>query len=398
MNKSKLLKVISIAWIILMITAACNLPFVGSILGQESEKPGNPAEVVPGTEAPGTDEPVATLLPPEELYKGKFAEFPIREVTLPEKFSGGYELPLTADQVKGLQKFDLTKAQIDALLMNGFVVKPPVFDPNRGYQEFYQAYESIRYDETPIFVTTDAMLHVYHLVFDKMLRDLERNAFIPTLKELIAAMVDSTVTQFETLKGTALEDAALRNVAFFTVPAMILDLKSDVPSAARDLAKQELDLIEAQGGFSNSPIWETGSQAQEDVLLEDYSQYIPRGHYTRDEGLKTYFKAMMWLGRMTFRLKDPGETQRALLVVQAIRTAETESGTAAQTLWETIFDPTVFIVGKADDLSIYEYGALSDIIFGENPDLTAFADQALLNDFFEAAKKLPPPQINSMWV
>jgi hypothetical protein len=164
------------------------------------------------------------------------------------------------------------------------------------------------------------------------------------------------------------------------------------------LVETELGLIEGGGGFATSPIWDTGGQASEDLLLEDYSQYIPRGHYTRDEGLKTYFKAMMWYGRMTFRLKDPIETQRALLVVQAMRNAMTASGRSALELWQNIYDPTVFIVGKADDLSIYEYGKLSDEIFGESPDLEIFANPELSTVFFEAARQLPPPQINSMWV
>ena len=34
------------------------------------------------------------------------------------------------------------------------------------------------------------------------------------------------------------------------------------------------------------------------------------------------------------------------------------------TLWQNIYEPTVFIVGKADDLSYIEYGALSDPVFG----------------------------------
>ncbi len=36
---------------------------------------------------------------------------------------------------------------------------------------------------------------------------------------------------------------------------------------------------------------------------EDYSQYVPRGHYTHSEILKNYFKAFMWHGRMSMLLK-----------------------------------------------------------------------------------------------
>jgi hypothetical protein len=86
------------------------------------------------------------------------------------------------------------------------------------------------------------------------------------------------------------------------------------------------------------------------------------------------------------------------LLVQALRTSSTDDGTPAVTLWENIYEPTVFIVGKADDLGYLEYGALSDQVFGANPAPTAFADTTLFAQFKQATATLPPPQINSMWV
>jgi hypothetical protein len=350
------------------------------------------------TEQPPLNIPEVPQLSASDLYAAPFAEYKQRSYAMPARFTGGYSLPLSPNQVGGIENFEFTNGQLAALLENGFVVVPPVSDPNRMFQEFYQAYESTRYDNTPVFVTTDAVFHVYHLVFDKMLRDLERSSFMDLLKELTTAMLDESLNQYMILKGTAMETAAGRNAAYFAVAARLLGLPADMPMELSGLVETELGLIEGGGGFATSPIWDTGGQASEDLLLEDYSQYIPRGHYTRDEGLKTYFKAMMWYGRMTFRLKDPIETQRALLVVQAMRNAMTASGRSALELWQNIYDPTVFIVGKADDLSIYEYGKLSDEIFGESPDLEIFANPELSTVFFEAARQLPPPQINSMWV
>ena len=43
------------------------------------------------------------------------------------------------------------------------------------------------------------------------------------------------------------------------------------------------------------------------TYAEDYSQYLPRGHYTRSMRLKNYFLAMMWHGRMTFLLTGGDE-------------------------------------------------------------------------------------------
>ena len=393
---SRMMRFLSLLLVVTFILTACRLPF--DLFNRVKEEILLEETTAPATQVPEVVVPEVPAISAEDLYGEVFAIYDQRSYSLPAVYQGGYTLPLSIDEVVYLDRYDLTDNQVDALLTNGFVVEPPTDDPNRMYKEFYQVYESTRYEELPVFITTDAVFHVYHLIFDKMLRDLERTYFIDTLKELTTAMVDESVNQYETVKGSDMELAALRNVAFFTVPALILDLPVEVPDEALVLAQQELGLIEGGGGIATSPIWETGGQGSDDVLLEDYSQYIPRGHYTRDEALKTYFKAMMWYGRMTFRLKDPIETQRALLVVQAMRNAPTASGRQALELWQNIYDPTVFIVGKADDLSVYEYGKLSDEIFSATPDLKDFTDPALAEAFAQAAMQLPPPQINSMWV
>jgi hypothetical protein len=401
MSRNKVFHLISLFVVLAILLSACRVTDLISNLTSQENEPGQviDTEVPPSeTVEPKTSTTEPPIISAGDLYAPPFAEYSIRPYAMPAQYTGGYSLPLSANQVDGLDKFEFSPAQLQALLGNGFVVEPPDDDPNRIYQEFYQAYESMRYDSTPVFVTTDSVFHIYHLIFDKMLRDLERTSFIDLLKELTTAMLNESLNQYEALNGTALETAAGRNVAYFAVAADILGLPAEIPSELSGLVEDEVSLIEGGGGVATSPIWDTGGQASDDILIEDYSQYIPRGHYTRDETLKTYFKAMMWYGRMTFRLKDSIETERALLVVQAVRNATTSSGRPALELWENIYDPTVFIVGKADDLSIYEYGKLSDEVFGESPDLIDFANPQLSAQFLEAAKQLPPPQINSMWV
>lgn len=398
MKNKRLLTVFSLVIITAMLLSACRLTDLISKATPQVVEPPVADTPVAGTDQPEVEVPEVPQIPSEDLYAAPFAQYKTRPLSIPAQYSGGYSLPLQAGQVTGLEDFNFTTAQMGALLTNGFVVTPPDYDPSRMYQEFYQAYESIRYDSTPVFITTDSVFHVYHLIFDKMLRDLERNAFMDILNELTSAMLEESLNQYSALKGTDVETAAGRNAAFFAVPATLLNLEVKLPAELQQLVNAEVKLINDGNGVFPSPIWDTGGQANDDVLIEDYSQYIPRGHYTRDEALKTYFKAMMWYGRMTFRLKDPIETQRALLVVQAMRNAQTASGRSALELWQNIYDPTVFIVGKADDLSIYEYGKLSDEVYGESPNLESFADPQLAAVFKEAAKQLPPPQINSMWV
>jgi hypothetical protein len=388
MNKKRLLIVFSIICIFTMLISSCNLPISLQPRATESE----PTAETAGTEGTSQTGGIG------DVYASAFAAYQQQSVTLPDEFSGGYTLPLDLGQISNLADFTLTETQKSALSQNGFFVIPPTSDPNHIYTEFYQAYESMRYNDTPVFVTTDSIFHVYHLVFDKMLRDLETTYFIPTLKDFTLTMIQATTAQYQALQGTDLEGPALRNVAFFSIAASLQQVEYTALPEAQSLVDAELALINVHGGQEISPLWLRDDQAQDLQLREDYSQYIPRGHYTRSVDLEDYFKAMMWYGRMTFRLKDTFETQRALLVTRALTTAQSSSGNSALAMWQSIYDPTVFIVGKADDLGIYEYGKISDSVFGADSDLTAFTDTQKLQEFIDAARALPAPQINSMWV
>ena len=391
--KSPFRKILFIFMVVILALAAggCGLP---SLLGTATPTTNLPATANPILPAAAT--PTQSQLPPAGIYPPSFATYSEASVSLPQAFSAGsYTLPVDLSQVQGLDQTKLSDSQHALLARNGFVVTTPVAGE---FREFYQIYEGGRYNEMPMFITTDSIYHVYHLIFDKMLRDLETGYFIPSLKSLTSAMLASTSNQYAALKGSSLADPALRNAAYFAVADKLLGLSDPFPSEASGMVEAELALINAASEATYSPIWDRPDLAQEMRLIEDYSQYIPRGHYTRSEDLKMYFKAMMWYGRLTFRQADDFETRRALLLVQALRSAVAPDGSPAIPLWQNIYEPTVFIVGKSDDLGYIEYGALSDQVFGAKPDIGKFADPVLFAQFQQLAKILPPPQVNSMWV
>jgi hypothetical protein len=384
-------------FLVLVLVQACTCGLPG--LFSQATPVAGPTSAA-ATQAPAQATPAASptvvLPPPVGIYPPPFAAYKKASVSLPQTFSGGgYSLPLDLNQVQGLDLLQLTDTQRALLVKNGFAVAAPVAGQ---YREFYQIYEQNRYNEVPVFITTDSIYHVYHLIFDKMLRDLETGYFSDDLKTLTTGLLAATTAQYQSLKGTSLGDPALRNTAYFAVADKLLGLSDPAPSEADAMINAELALINAANTQAFSPIWDRPDLSQDMRLIEDYTQYIPRGHYTRSEDLKKYFKAMMWYGRLTFRQVDDFETRRALLLVQALRTATASNGASAVSLWENIYEPTVFIVGKADDLGYIEYGALSDQVFGADPDLNKFADPALFGNFQQLAKTLPPPQVNSMWV
>lgn len=206
------------------------------------------------------------------IYPPPFASYHEISASLPPTFNGGgYSLPIDLNQVQNLAGFELTDAQRALLTQNGFAVSAPVAGE---YREFYQIYERWRYSDNPLFITTDSVFHIYHLLFDKMLRDLETAHFIVDLKSLSSAMLAASYGQYLALTGTSLEEPARRNVAYFAVATQLLGLPDPVPPEVVDLVIAELALINGAAGFSLSPIWDRPDLPVDQKLMEDYSQYI----------------------------------------------------------------------------------------------------------------------------
>ncbi|HHY74689.1 MAG TPA: DUF3160 domain-containing protein [Bacillus bacterium] len=297
-----------------------------------------------------------------------------------------YVIEPDLSNVTNTEMFQFSNEAERMLIENGFVVIPS------QYREFFMLYEVNRYQPVPNFITTDSMLHNYHLYFNHLLRVVEKDKLAPLLNELTAAMLSESEKQYKALKGTDWENAAKRNIGFFTVASKLLNPEIPVSGIVKVEVEEELRLIENRGGIQDSPLMNMGQNVKgTEILREDYSQYIPRGHYDKDELLQSYFKAMMWYGRMTFRLQSDDETKSAILLTLAL-----SSGDNGQK-WDQIYQPTNFFVGKADDLSFLEYIVLLEKIYGADvglEDLTA--DDGKLLSFKEAASKMEPALINSI--
>jgi len=271
----------------------------------------------------------------------------------------------------------LSETQRDRLAVNGIVASP-------GLQE-----------NIPVFITSDSLIHVYHLMFSKVLRTAETEYFYPLLQGLNRALITTLDAQYQQLRGGPWEEDALRAVAFVAVSGKLADSQFPVPTYTSELVKAELALINDANGILPSKLFPGLEYG------EDYTQYIPRGHYTKSEALSAYFKSMMYYGRMTFRLNPNNqevgrsETRSALLLVYALRHTEVGDRPALE-VWADLYNPTAFLVGRSDDLTVFDYLPLVDTIYGSNPTLQVLADDSRLDSFINSAEKLPPPRILGM--
>ncbi|WP_158589482.1 DUF3160 domain-containing protein [Butyrivibrio sp. CB08] len=274
-------------------------------------------------------------------------------------------------------EYNDTSKMRNALIEKGFAVR------NDNNSEFFDVYEANRYNMFPNFVTVDSLMHTYHLYFAFLLRSIEKESLSDRLKTVSTEMLARSNAQYQSLKGTDFEEAALRNVAFFYVGAKLQDpaAKCDVTdSSFAQITDTEYDRIMAAADIEESLI--TG-------LKEDYTQYKPRGYYEGDEVLEAYFRAMMWYGRMSFALDSEEMVKSAVLMSSALSQDDAD--------YNSIYDITSFFAGVSDDFTYGEMGEVLNDAYGKIPDADAIAsDSKAFTDVCAALEKAEAPKINGI--
>ena len=284
-----------------------------------------------------------------------------------------------AFEPENLYLYDFSSTQLENLTEYGFFISPEYNDVL-----FHEYYNGLKDANIPIFVTSDSILHSFHILYDYSLRIAEMERFHDDLMVITEAMITRSEEIYSSSSGK-LKESAKFNVAFFSVAMKLLDDEYQPPGFVDELVSSELELIGAADTIDVSPLF---------GYREDYTQYVPRGHYTRNEELGNYFRAMMWYGRMTYRLKVPDQTRSAILL--ALSTQELYSDEVpVMDLWDDIYLTTSFFVGDADDILIYDYIGVILEVYGDTVSLDDLNDDELLDQFIEKANELPDPRINS---
>ena len=303
-----------------------------------------------------------------------------------------YQVKADFSNVINFEDFNFNDAEKQFLYNNYFLVSPKRLKNGSGYKEIYDVYNECREHGIPIFITTDAMLHTFHLCFDTILKELEEKRFYKDLHNLLTALLDETLYQrYPAITDSEAKTAMLRTIDYLITAKLLLD-STYVPPIPEGEYIEEIKLIKACGLPTISPIM---------GYEEDYSQYRVRGHYTRSDTLKQYFRSMMWLGRMAFA-GDPKfkslsrqATLSALLLIQAFERI-TVNGEISMDVWDRIYSPTVFLVGKSDDITPLQYLDLAHQVYGHNfaqLDVNSLGNGPEFDEFLTVAENLPGPKI-----
>ncbi len=243
----------------------------------------------------------------------------------------------------------LDKARfLDKARGEGVAVSRGAYFPN-----YFQALEFIHTHDLPLLFTTDAMLQTVFLSYDNILIRLEDSLLAPSLDSILGASAryaEQAYGQGE--QGQDLHELLV--TALFLLRPDRRDVETDNKVAAH------VADIRAAAGMKTVSLW------GRDTLI-DFSQFKPRGHYTRSESLTGYFRAMMWLSRadLAFDLRH-GSTSHAA--------AYTRMKKDAVALWDCMlasgsypawleFDHYIeYLVGTSDGLNAKGMGRVAQAL------------------------------------
>jgi hypothetical protein len=287
---------------------------------------------------------------PEASMEGSFVRFyeTVEHTSSPSMASMG--LPVDPGRVINLEDV-LYHAGLSStpggLLENGFIVIPMAHPTDNPVLAFGR----LENTGLPVFVSSGIPLHLLHIFFGQILQQVETDYLSQDLTAVCTALYESSLTRND-----------LTAAAYFAVPLTFLVNGFTPDSRITDTVEGETALMRAHAGFSRSLVFDYD---------EDFSQYVPRGHYTSSPLLENYFMAMMYLGRMTFPLQGGSPhgsagnflvsaeeaerlTRSALMIVSDLNTLEAD-GKPLFEKWKRICDITSFFAGFADDLGVLQY-------------------------------------------
>jgi len=238
------------------------------------------------------------------------------------------------------------------LSKNGFVITP-----NQNIQLFH-LYEQNDYKVIPNFVTTDLFLQLYHMYFSYLLRNLEEDIFYDRMLKFSHSQLDLAISDFKSTNDPTIKRAAKFVSIFYEVAIRILDNKqNDLPDEINTVVEYEIDKIENTKDATSEYLGYS-------TIKFPYSLFKPRGHYTRSDKLKNYFKAMMWLQKAEMCIDDTESFEHGIYMAQLMRKGNIDNSSAMQ-LFESVYEPIKYIIGEPDNISVYDIASNSLLLNNE---------------------------------
>lgn len=232
--------------------------------------------------------------------------------------------------VNAMQLTDYPAPLKDKLGRNGFAIVPAQHD------QLFQVYESNDYTNFPNFVTTDLYLQLYHLYFDCLLRDVEQEK----LHNVVLKLCE---------RGQQLTANSQWLKTYFDVGHALITGQIATPHSDQRSEKGADGTVAEE--VRKSTTYEAAMSeflGYEEIPFQ-YPLFRPRGHYTRNDTLKNYFHAMMWLQTVPFGTDVPSQLENAVILADLVG-----SDARMCQLYQQLFEPMTWLFGTPDNITIMQ--------------------------------------------
>lgn len=305
-----------------------------------------------------------------------------------------YKIAEDFSNVVNFSKYgNFTDKQKEMLLKNGFVITKPknledneyMEEPwNYEFDQIHQIYEDNEYKNLASFVTTDSVTHIFHIFYDGFLRNLEKDELYPKSIDLNKKLLAENISLYDDLQNERLKDLQIKNIAFIASGLKLLGVEPEnLPEEAKKIYEEEIKKASSEEIVSSAI-------SGRDV---DFSQLKPRGHYTRSEELKKYFKGTMYFGQVGLFIDKDDKPDEDSILQGLLLTHSIYKNPEILKTWEDLVEPIDFLVESADDLSIREYARTLYGVYGKDFDINKLDDEKNLKNAYVVLKKYPDPQV-----
>ncbi len=228
--------------------------------------------------------------------------------------------PLDAHGMDLIQKSPLSLDGTERMRLSrdGFVIS------HRRVASYGAGLSLVYKNDLPVYVSADAILDAVHRSYNSLLKWTEQSVLKPEL----GALLDGMHARLASGAANGFSREARADVdEFLGVAQALLDQKPPRALAGGNVVEMKALVARAVAASGHGSVKLFGTTR--DV---DFSQFKPRGHYEHT-GLETYFRAIVWLGRIDLRVLDYDQQGRAELGRRQL---------AATLLLRALLDPTGF--------------------------------------------------------
>lgn len=326
-------RLLAIILVLVMSLSACSLPFSKTDKDENSKENSKNENIEVGE----ADLNALLGYDAEKLFNTKevkdFEDIDIETNVKP------YEVPKNYKMIHGFAQDEYSKSYNEHIMQN--IINDGFFINYEKFEQPFSLYEMNQYTFGNSFITTDSIVHLYHIIYLGMMEEMEQNSLKQKFIALSKNCLDNAINDYKEAKGDD-KNLTLRNAALFLCALDLLeaDYDGEVPSEVRDLADKELENIKAEGNAVSNI---TGEEI-------DYSQFKARGNYTKNENLKKYFKVNMLYSQELVQLENPDESINLEALKQAILISRTMlKDETSFKLWQDIYKPISFLVENTED-------------------------------------------------